>query len=317
MHLLKTTMFFVIALSTAVMAKSTPRGGKELLRQLVLQKPWDIAELAHIVQLEWHYAVNAADYVPNALRLLQQLVVEIPREEQVQKLLLWEITPSPGKRHWLLGTWHYFSLDDFSAPAQQTLHELLLRADMLIHEGSIPQDEAASVASHQMLDHQLIAKARQMGTKTAPLESPLEAAQAKPDRQRIRAEYQSRLNARIDTMSDTEMAILLSTRLEELEISFRRDSAYVQGDSAILQELLYNRIPLQERRQDEAGLVDKLLHTPNQSWITKITTACQQNKTCLISAGYQHLLFDDESTTSLITLLRAYGYHIAPKNQAQ
>ena len=224
MHLLKTTMFFGIALSTAVMAKSTARGGKELLRQLVLQKPWDIAKLAHIVHLEWHHAVNAADYVPNALRLLQQLVVEIPREEQVQKLLLWEITPSPGKRHWLLGTWHYSSLDDFSAPAQQTLHELLLRADMLIHEGSIPQNEAASVASHQMLDHQLIVKARQMGTKTAPLESPLEAAQAKPDRQRIRAEYQSRLNARIDTMSDTEMAILLSTRLKELEISFRARS---------------------------------------------------------------------------------------------
>ena len=165
------------------------------------QTPWDITRLAHIVKLELHGAVDAADYVPDAFNLLQQLSVEIPRQEKVQKLLLWKLTTPQGRQHWLLGTMHAdFNLKYFSVPAQQTLHELLRQVDMLLHEGNIPYGSSSPAEAYQQLEHQLITHARRLNKETAPLDNIPEAIQARRDQLNTEIRYAEQLEARLDQM---------------------------------------------------------------------------------------------------------------------
>ena len=304
MQLLKITMVLVIALSAAALAKTTPRGGKELLRQLVHQTPWDTTRLAHIIKLELHGAVTATDYIPDAFNLLRQLAVEIPREEQVQKLLLWKLTTPQDRQHWLLGTGHDFNLNDFSIPAQEALHNLLLQVDMLIHEGNIPYSNSAPIESYQHLDHQLIARARQLGKETAPLETSLEARQASLEQQHIIDEQEKQLVARLVAMSEMEIEALFIDQLVELEKLFKIRRTYQHADRDKMVELMDGIII--------TTLEDRLLNTRNRRWITRITTACEDDTTCLISAGYLHMIFDSATTTSIITSLRERGYRVEP-----
>ncbi len=306
MQLLKITMVLVIALSAAALAKTTPRGGKELLRQLVHQTPWDTTRLAHIIKLELHGAVTATDYVPDAFNLLRQLAVEIPREEQVQKLLLWKLTTPQDRQHWLLGTGHNFTLNDFSVPAQEALHNLLLQVDMLIHEGNIPYSNSAPIESYQHLDHQLIALARQQGKKTAPLETSLEARQASLDQQQIIDEQQAQLAERFNAMREMEIEALFIDKISELERSLRLIRAYLHADHATMTELE------QQRNTVEKAFDDKLLNTRNRRWIERIVAQCEQDVTCLITAGTAHMTFDSRDTTSIITLLRERVYRVEP-----
>ena len=309
MQLLKITMVLVIALSAAALAKTTPQGGKELLRQLVHQTPWDTTRLAHIIKLELHGAVAATDDVPDAFNLLQQLVVEIPREEQVQKLLLWKLTTPQGWQHWLLGTWHDFNLNDFSIPAQEALHNLLLQVDILLHEGNITTSQRGGMWVHDIptrekLDHQLIAQARQLGKETAPLDNILEARQASLEQQHIIDEQEKQLVARLVAMSEMEIEALFIDQLVELEKLFKIRRTYQHADRDKMVELMDGIII--------TTLEDRLLNTRNRRWITRITTACEDDTTCLISAGYLHMIFDSATTTSIITLLRERGYRVEP-----
>lgn len=289
-------------LNAAVIAQSvSPRRGKELLTQLMRQTPWDMTRLRRIFQLELDGAVDAADYVDDAFKLFQQSVVEIPRQEQVQKLLLWQLTTPRGARHQLLGTRHDLTLRDFSASAQHTLHTLLTQVDMLVHEGDIPRYSSAPLESYQQLDHQLIARARQLGKATAPLDSALEQRQASLDQHYILITQE----AQLDELSDAEIEALFIEQLGAQERQFRLTRAYLQAQHAEVTALA--------RRSHAEGAEafgDKLLNTRNHRWITRIIAACAQQTSCLITAGYLHLVVDTDETTSIITLLRERGYRV-------
>lgn len=298
------TMVVVLGalLNATVMAQSTlPRRGKELLSQLVRQTPWDMTRLRHIFQLELDGAVDAADYVHDAFKLFQQLVVEIPRQEQVQKLLGWELTTPRGARHQLLGTRHDLTLRDFSLPARHTLHTLLTQVDMLVHEGNIPHHSSAPLASYQQLDHQLIARARQLGKATAPLDSALEQRQASLDQHFILAAQE----AQLDELRDAEIEALFIEQLGAQERQLRLARAYLHAQHAEVTALAR-----QQRTEGAEVFEDKLLNTRNHRWITRIVDACAQQTSCLITAGYLHLVVDNDQTTSIITLLRERGYRV-------
>ncbi len=295
-------------LSAAVMAKSVlPRTGKGLLYQLVQRTPWDVTRLARILQLELDGAVDAADYVPDALNLFQQLIVSIPREEQVQKLLLWEVTTPRGAKHWLWGSWHDVTYRDFSAPAQHELHELLTQIDVLIHEGDIPRGKSVSVESYQQLDHQLIAHARQLGKATTALDTAWERGQINLDEQAILAEREAQQDAKLAALSAAETETLLVDQLVALERQLSLRRAYLQADHAALVELA--------RPRAAAKIFDDtLLHARNYRWITRITAACARDVTCLVSAGYAHLVVDNDDTASIVSLLREQGYGVEPSS---
>ena len=292
-------------LNATVMAQSVlPRRGKELLSQLMRQTPWDLSRLMHIFQLELDGAVDAPDYVDDAFKLFQQLVVEIPRQEQAQKLLLWELTTPRGARHQLFGTRHDLTLRNFSAPAQHTLHSLLTQVDMLVHEGNIPRYSSVPFESYQQLDYQLIARARQLGKATAPLDSALEQRQASLDQHFILVAQE----AQLDELSDAEIEARFIAQLGAQERQFRLTRAYLHAQHAEVTALAR-----QPRTEGAEVLDDKLLNARNHRWITRIVAACAQQTRCLITAGYLHLVVDTDKTTSIITLLRERGYRVEPQ----
>lgn len=307
MHMVTLVVILSSLLNATVMAQSAlPRRGKELLTQLVRQTPWDMTRLLRIFQLELDNAVNAPDYVHDAFRLFQQLVVEIPRQEQVQKPLLWELTTPHGTRHQLLGTRHDLTLRDFSTSAQHTLHSLLTQIDMLVHEGDIAHHSSAPLAAYQQLDHQLIAQARQLGKATTPLDSASEQRQASLDQHYALAAQE----AQLDELSDAEIEARFIEQLAAQERQFRLRRAYLHAQHDALTTLA--RRPHTEGAQ---VLEDKLLHTRNHRWITRIVAACAQHTNCLITAGYLHLIVDRDKTTSIITLLREQGYRVEAQSR--
>ena len=221
------------------------------------------------------------------------------RGAKVQQLLLWKLTTPRGKQDWLLGTWHSLTYKDFSAPAQQELQQLLTQVDVLIHEGNIANSSARSIESYQKFDQQLIAMARQFGKETIPLATLSEARLTDRDEQHLLAEQQSRLEAELLAMSDREIEA-------EWERAFKTQQAYLHAEHDTLLALA------QQRSAAEQAFDEKLLNSRHHRWITRITTACEQEAACLISAGYLHLVVDNDTTASIIALLREQGYHVEP-----
>ena len=219
------------------------------------------------------------------------------RGAKAQKLLLWSMTSPHGKQDWLLGTWHSLTFNYLAAPTQQALQQLLTQVDVLLHEGIIAKGSAKPIESYQKFDQQLIAMARQLGKETIPLATLTEARQADLDEQHILAEQQAQLRARLTTLSDKE-------REAEWERVMVAEHAYLQADHDALLLLA------QERSAEEKAFDEKLFNTRNRRWVPRIIAACRQEATCLVTAGYLHMLVDNDTTASIITLLREQGYRV-------
>lgn len=230
-------------------------------------------------------------------------VIAVPlllQGKEVQKLLLWKIMTTKGKQHWLLGNLHDITFNYFSTPAQQSLQRLLTQTDVFIHEVNMANDSQRSLASYQKLDQQLITMSRQLGKETVSLDTVLEEIQAYSLQLNIRA----KLAAKDETLTEAEEEAAFDKLLDLQERLRLVQQAYFQGDHATLLELATQRSAV-EKVFDE-----QLLDTRNRRWITRITAACEQDKTCLISVGLWHLVVDDDKTASIITLLREQGYRV-------
>ena len=280
--------------------------GKEVLRSLIQQTPWDRARLAHILKLEKLKAVTAPDYVPNASALLDKLVRAMPRQEKLAKLLLWKVTTKRGSQHWLLGTNHLIRLGVFSAEARQQLDALMADIDVYIHEGEALTDAFLHVGLYSTLDHQLTIMAQRQGKRVVPLEDSFEMQSIEASLLATEEKVKLQREKQLETISETELEPYILEMVGELETVFRRMQAYLRGDLTALMEID------QQDLDRDSEFAEEFLGIRNRNWMPKITKACHSQETCLIAAGYGHFLYDSETVASIITMLREQGYIVEP-----
>ena len=303
----KTVVVFSLALSSVVLAK-TPQAGKDLLRPLVQHTPWDMAKLAHYVKLDWTgLGIGNEDYVPDALNLIEELIVEILQQEKVQKLLLWQLTAPTGKQHYLLGTHHDLTLQYFSSSAHTSLTRLLEKVDVLIHEGIELRTPSLEIAAYSKFDDQVTAMAQQLGKKIMPLENKKELNQDINDYRSAKIVYKmTSEDENLTYLDNAAVEAKAAAVLAPLEESFKRQRAYLHADHAALIEFGKHITP-------ELEIVyDSLLYVRNHRWLPRIVEQCEQDSTCLITAGHAHMTDDTDHTASIITLLREQGYAVEP-----
>lgn len=265
--------------------------GKELLQKLVRQTPWDRTRLAHILKLDLLKDVAADDYVPEASKFLARLVRTIPQEEELVKLLLWQVTTPLGKQHWLLGTHHSARLGFFSAAGRQQLDTLLAKTDVFMHEGNALG-----------LDRQLIVMAQRRDKKVVPLEDALAMLRATKTVENILAQWESQAK----TFTAAEIEAYLLSVVTEWERLLREYQAYLRGDLTAVLALQ------QQDPNKNSDLHAYIIGERSRNWLPKIIKACRSNETCLIAAGYSHFTLDNEAVTSIIAMLREHGYRVEP-----
>ena len=305
MLFLLTILFSITVHSTMATARSDGLRSRSAgqLRQLLQQNPWDKQQIALILKHELSTFSKSDEGMPNAFDLFGQLVVEIPRTHKISQLLLWRMTTPHGQQHWLLGIRHDFKLQDMSTHAQQQLDTLLANIDTLMHEGGASLNTSLAIDAYSKFDQQLIASAAQRGKKIIPLES----WQAIQRMRRATKQHVSALEiaAKIPMeMDNITIDAMLTQVIDSHEHIFKTIQAYVAGNPVMLQEL--SRARSKELLEHEHIILNKR----NHNWLKKITARCKRRETCLIAAGNAHMLVDNDSTTSLITLLHQRGYQV-------
>ena len=318
-------IMIVVALNLPVLARTPIHmdkkvvrqlAGKEVLQSLIRQTPWDRARLAHIIKLELLEDTNAADYVPNAVELLERLVMTESRKGELAKLLLWEITTPRGRRHWLLGVDHYIRLGSFSAATRQQIDALVADIEVYVHEGKDFSDTSLPIEQYLTIDHQLIVMAQRQDKKVVPLENWLDSSIASASilKEQLKGfNNLLQLARQLETSSDAEIKAEIEAAIEadvledidEMETMFRERQAYLHGDhEALLGFHQDGKWHLPD------GLNEDLLNSRNREWLPKIRKVCKSSKTCLIVAGYGHFLYDREDVASIITMLRELNYRV-------
>ena len=303
-------IMMIVALSLPVLASrkltrlNEQLAGKEVLRQLIRQTPWDRARLAHILTLEMLEDTTAADYVPQAERILEQLIKTELRQEKLAQLLLWKVTTPRGKQHWLLGTDHEIKLGFFSTAARQQLDALVAEIDVHMHEGMALADTSLPIEVYPTLDTQLIVMAQRRGKKVVPLENWREESISTASL--LSEQVNEFANQRQwGTFSAAETEACCLEEVGAQEALFRETLAYLRGDHATLLELYSDwQFPVSD------NIKKYLLDVRNRNWMQKITAACRSRETCLVVAGYAHFIHDSEAAASIITMLRKLDYGI-------
>lgn len=296
-------LIIITALNLPVLASGRPiHVDKRLMQQLVRQTPWDRTRLAHMLKLDLWEEVAADDYVPEAAKLLAQLVRTVAQEEKLVKMLLWQVTAPRGQQYWLLGIHHFTRLGFFSAAGRQQLDTLIAEIDVFMPEGDALLDTSWPLAQYPKLDQQLTVMAQRHGKKVVPLEDAFAMLRATTFVENISLWQESQ--AESFTAAEIE-AYLLST-VTEWERLLREQQAYLRGDLTALLAL---------QQQDPHKNSDwnaYLIGERNRNWLPKIIQACHRDATCLIATGYSHFTLDSEAVTSVITMLREHGYRVEP-----
>lgn len=310
-------------------ALPVPASRIEMLSALLTQQPLDTQRLQRMAalymrhkhlarskrlsdQLAAQEIENDPEYVPKLFRVLDQIVIGGPFEEQqIEKLLLWRITDPQGKQHWMFGTMHYLTFDNFAREARLQLEKIIDTAGIIMYKYDY-EDEI------NLLRRQLNNSGyEQTISEAATMEQQIMARGVYNDKMMIELEnfhhdisIFKAVNAATRLLSASAPDFLkyifssekqrVARQIEWLEGALAMKSAYLTADTSKMKS--YSLI-----RYAHRALKPNDYH---HLWIDKIVSQCQLMDNCLIVAGHGHMTYDTKKQKSIITLLRERGFTV-------
>lgn len=332
--LVRTALLLALVLHSTSLYSASPATASALervarLRALLAQQPWDKPRLQRMFALSLQHkrlledakqghelAVQQIeadpDYVPDLLDVSLDIIHTLHLEQQqVEKLLLWEVSDPQGGKHWLFGTVHTLAFANFTATARAQLEKIIDDASVIMHE-HLPIEIAYALLKDQgyesaidklaSLDLQIVARGIHGGKKIVALENigdriEIQLAHSKI-LHRIRqllADLAASIKAGYTNRSVEHEAL---SYMETFENFFALHSAYFTAD---LHEI-------SEKIQSLGDWAAEEVVVRNRIWIDRIVSQCQQSDGCLIVAGHGHMTLNNAD--NLITQLRERGFTV-------